>query len=208
MMTSGSKLCALAAVLAVQAEAGYRFGSCPTKEEYQPLPELDIDQYEGRWYNIMKDKSSIFQIGWDCMVSEFSQRPDDEYVDIMTRYYQTPYRTWKKVRGYGVLHADGDAKVNAKYTGGFPDPTDKETFTVFEIVYDQYKVLYVCRDVLGGLMIYDYVDIWSRTPTMDQNLLIEIIGRVRAQFPDYRFLQSQRITKQGYKNCDYASLPP
>ena len=47
------------AILAGAAEATFRYGSCP---EFQVMESFDVNRYVGRWYEIVRDQLTLFQL--------------------------------------------------------------------------------------------------------------------------------------------------
>ena len=54
-----------------------------------------------------------------------------------------------------------------------------------EVDYSSHFVMYSCKPILGQTGYNDYVWIWSRTPSMDNQKLAEIKARIQEKLPNY-----------------------
>ncbi len=51
-----------------QVQAGVSFGKCPT---VSTIHDLDVSKYLGRWHEIQRDRSLVFETGLDCVTATY-----------------------------------------------------------------------------------------------------------------------------------------
>ena len=71
--------------------------------------------------------------------------------------------------------------------------------------YETYSIVYSCGGFLG-LASFDFLWILSREPTLDDEKLLELIGKVEDKLPDYGFFKNSIQTRQG-RSCPYDKRP-
>ena len=63
-----------ALALALGAEAGPHWGSCP--EEVKPMATINWQRYSGQWYEIMRDYAIVFELFSGCVMGNYQPRDD------------------------------------------------------------------------------------------------------------------------------------
>ena len=70
-------------------QAGMGFGKCP---QVQNAVDLNLSQFQGKWYEIEKDWSFPMSIGAECLTHEYRANADG------TADFK--YKAWKLFTGY------------------------------------------------------------------------------------------------------------
>ena len=87
-----------------EVQGGVSFGKCPA---ISTIHDLDISKYQGRWYEIQRDKSMIFELGLDCVTATYGLK-DDGLVSVYNRGYYYPFSS---LADFVSLH--GEAKCDS-----------------------------------------------------------------------------------------------
>ena len=59
----------VASALALGVHAGPRW-RCPT--DYEPMDSFDVNRYAGKWYEIVRDKFTPFELFSSCVAAEYT----------------------------------------------------------------------------------------------------------------------------------------
>lgn len=62
--------------------AGVEFGTCP--ENVRTVPNFDVDQYKGGWYEYQRDNAFFFSWFASCVTPIYTKRSDGA-VDVFNR---------------------------------------------------------------------------------------------------------------------------
>ena len=143
----------LAVIPSVFAERGL-VGACRNKT-IETVSDFQPEGYLGRWYEIGRSDSFIFDHGCEHTFAEYSPLGDEGEIEVNN----TCYRDGKWTSAVGSAELVGSGKFEVRFFGPFKSP--------YDIVYlsDGYEVsLVVSCSELGGSNIW----ILSREPHMSR----------------------------------------
>lgn len=135
-------------------------GCTGVPEGIEPVRELDIERYQGTWYEIARLDHS-FEQGLSSVSAEYSVN-DDGSVKVVNRGYSDEDEEWKEAEGRAVFVDDApDGHLKVSFFGPF-----YASYVVFELD-DDYRSVYITG--------YDRDYLWflSRTPTVSDEALDE-----------------------------------
>merc|ERR1712154_181030 len=178
-------------LMAMEASAAPRLRRCP--RDYSPMESLDLDRYLGTWYEI--------QLG--CDIAEYTAN-DDCTITVKNSGHR-PIQGWSSVEGSAVLADSGDASLIVSFSGNTPSPSDEANYTVLDTDYETYSIVYSCGNI-AGLASFDFLWILAREPQLDDQKMLELIGKIEDTLPDYGFFKNSIETRQG-KTCPYSKRP-
>jgi len=123
-----------------------------------PVANLDVNRYQGTWYEIARLDHS-FEEGLSSVMAEYSIN-DDGSIRVINRGWSSEEAQWEEAEGRAVFvddEANGHLKVS--FFGPF-----YASYVVFELDED-YQFAYITG--------YDRDYLWflSRTPTVDEEAL-------------------------------------
>lgn len=129
-------------------------------EGIDPVTKLDVDRYEGTWYEIARLDHS-FEEGLSNVTADYSLQ-DDGSIRVINRGYSEENGKWEEAEGRAVFvddEANGHLKVS--FFGPF-----YASYVVFRLDED-YRFAYITG--------YDRDYLWflSKTPTVDDEALAE-----------------------------------
>ena len=62
--------------------------------------------------------------------------------------------------------------------------------------YETYALVYACDQEEGSWYVSDNFWVLSRTPTLSDDMMLEIVAMVEDRLPSYDFFYNQYMTKQ------------
>ena len=201
-MLRSSALLVVSSLMTV-TDAKWSFGSCP---EYKMMANFDKYRYVGKWYQIVRDYSVWFTPWVQCMTMEFSPVRDDGSFEQNYRGLFWPILTY--VNNDGVYYQCGEDPTlswtcQATMQGG----TIRGDIHIFDTDYDNYKILYGCEDMLGGLMKSESFGLFGRDPTMSDSAMEIAKKNVKEKTPNYdldsNWWNLEWVQHNGI--CDYES---
>ena len=188
-------------LVAIGTEAAPRLSRCP---DFKPMAELDLTRYTGTWYEIHRDKFTPFEILLGCDVATYTAR-DDGSVTVQNQGHR-PIQGWSGATGSAVQADTGDASLIVSFGGNTPSPSDKANYNILYTDYDTYTIVYSCSNILG-VASFDLLWILAREPELDDSMMLEIIGKIEDQLPDYGFFKHTLETRQANRTCPYDKRP-
>ena len=142
------------------------FGCGNADSDLQAVDKVDAQRYMGKWYDIANFPQR-FQKNCKCTSAEYKLL-DDETVEVYNYCLDSETGKVKDITGKAFI---ADKTTNAKLKVQFFWPF-KGDYWIVELA-DDYSYAVVSEP--GK----EYLWILSRTPTMDENLLEAIIGRLK-----------------------------
>lgn len=145
------------------------YGCVGVPENIKPVSNFELEKYLGQWYEIARLDHS-FERGLSQVTANYSLR-DDGGVRVINRGYAESEQTWREKEGkaYFVDGMDiGYLKVS--FFGPFYG-----SYIVFELDQDNYQYSLVSGPDKS------YFWILARTPTIDQNLLDQLVAKAAAK---------------------------
>ena len=134
-------------------------------EGTEPVKDFSLEQYLGTWYEIAR-MDHRFERGLSNVTAEYRSK-DDGGVRVLNRGFNTTKASWKEAEGKAYFVGDptvGQLKVS--FFGPF---------------YASYNVIALDqKDYQWSLVTgpdKDYLWILSRTPTLDQVVVDELVSR-------------------------------
>ena len=188
---------AVSSLLALGAQAAPRFG-CP--QDYKPMESFDIDRYAGKWYEVMRDKYTPFELGAGCVMAEYTPSTDGSGIITVQNSARRPIFGWTDIKGPAVQADTGDASLVVSFHGKDPDPSSKANYTVLDTDYETYSVVYSCGDILGTFG-FDFLWILAREKELEKDIMDKIVANIKKKIPSYGYESNIFETYQG-KRCD------
>ena len=170
------------------------------------MASFDKYQYIGKWYEIVRDPTNPFTPFSMCITMEFSQVKADGSFDQNYRGLYWPILTYGN--NDGVYYQCGEDPTlswtcQATMGGG----TITGDIKIFDTDYTNYKVLYDCTDVMGGLMKYETFAMLAREPSMPESAYQLAKESIKAKLPQYDLDWNWWNLEWTWQNgvCDYES---
>ncbi len=129
----------------------------------RPVENFDISRYVGKWYEIAR-LDHRFEKGLSNTSATYTLRKDGG-IDVLNRGYDRQKAAWKEVSGKGYFV--GDRSVGSLKVTFFPP--FYASYNVIALDREGYSYALVCGPTRG------YLWILSRTPTLDQKIVDELI---------------------------------
>ena len=142
-----NKIAGVIALLSGTTHAYLRFGACPN---YEPISDFDTARYMGRWYEVVRDALTEYQLFSDCTTVDYDLIPETDYVQVHNRLVW-PLYGWDDMVGLAQQNMEGGARFNVDFWE-IPDPEARVNYNVLSTDYDSYSVVYSCEEQFGGWM--------------------------------------------------------
>lgn len=138
-------------------------------EGTEPVREFSLEQYLGTWYEIARMDHS-FERGLSNVTAEYRLR-DDGGVRVLNRGFNTAKSEWDEAEGKAYFIGDSTVgQLKVSFFGPF---------------YASYNVIALDKEEYQWSLVTgpdkDYLWILSRTPTLDQTLVDELVSKARSQ---------------------------
>ena len=134
----------------------------------KPVSELDMAQYQGKWYEIAR-LDHRFERGMSSVTANYTLKPDG-YVEVINKGYVDEEQTWKQAIGKAKFVGD---KKNGHLKVSFFGPF-YGSYVVFELDKKNYQYAYVTS------YNKDYLWLLSRTPTVSKERLTHFINTTKS----------------------------
>ena len=137
-------------------------------EGTEPVKDFSLEQYLGTWYEIARMDHS-FERGLSNVTAEYRLK-DDGGVRVLNRGFNTTKGSWKEAEGKAYFVGDptvGQLKVS--FFGPF-----YASYNVIELDQKEYQWSLVTGPDK------DYLWILSRTPTLDQTIVDELVSEANS----------------------------
>ena len=190
------------AVLATAAQASFHMGGCPAFTDMGA--EFDVTRYTGKWFEVVRDKFTTFEILSGCVQADYGLK-DDGSISVSNMAHRF-FLGWGGIDGSAVQSdVTGPASLNVNF---FAEPSADlpGNYFVIDTDYDTYSVVYNCAERLGGLISTDVMWILAREQVLSDDALIDIIKVIEEKVPGYGFFANHHMTRQGI-TCPYDSMP-
>ena len=194
-----SFIVALAASMIDTADAGLDWGLC---EQTDNMKNLDISRYSGRWYEYTSDISFWTGTGTSCVTADYGTTyTNGNEISVINRAYYWPLFFVP----FGVTGAARCDTANGACRVSFGRPPKLDGAPNYNILYtdyDNYSVVYSCRNEGLGLIKQESVWVLSRTPYLPADKYEEALAVMDAKIPNYQNWMWRKFTWQG-DLCDY-----
>ena len=151
-------------------EAGARFGKTTCPESISAQADFDLESYAGSWYEIVRDRTTPFELLAGCVVADYAALEDGETIGVTNSGHRYN-KGWDVAQGKatpagGEFQDTGSLIVQFE---GMPDAvvSDEPNYIVLDTDYDSYSIVYSCGNLLG-LFTIEYLWVLAREPTLDQ----------------------------------------
>ena len=133
-------------LFATAAQASFHMGGCPAFTDMGA--DFDITKYTGKWYEVARDKFTHFEILSGCVQADYGLK-DDGSISISNKAHRF-LLGWDSIEGSGVQsNVTGPASLNVNFFGE-PSADEPGNYFVINTDYDNYSIVYNCREYLGG----------------------------------------------------------
>ncbi len=190
----------IASALALVASAAPRLGGCP--KDYHPMATFDVNRYTGLWYEIVRDKYTIFEWLQGCDLAEYTAN-DDGTITVHNMGHRF-IQGWTDVKAAALPADTGDASLVVSFNGE-PDASGTPNYTVLDTDYETYSIVYACGD-FHNLASFDFLWVLAREPELPEATMLQIAEKIEAVLPNYGFFENHKMTHQG-RFCPYDSRP-
>ena len=185
-----NKFAASLALIALTASAAPRLGQgCP--KDYKPMASFDVDRYTGLWYEVVRDKYTIFELFQGCDLAEYTKN-DDTSITVHNSGYRF-IQGWSDVKAKAVPADTGDASLVVSFNGEFPDASGKPNYTVLDTDYETYSIVYACGGFYN-LASFDFLWVLAREPELDEATMLKITEKIEEVLPEYGFFENHKMT--------------
>lgn len=191
------------AALASTAQATYRIGSCPS---FQAMESFDVNRYVGRWYEIVRDSMTTFELFSECVNVNYDVI--EGYNGLVQVHNKNKYPAWgwNDIVGQAIQTIEGGANLNVNFFEP-ASATKYSNYHVLDTDYDNYTIVYSCSDMFGGWMSADTLWILTREQSIDDSLLASIFDTIGEKLPHYDVVAETHMTYQGDDWCAYNEMP-
>ena len=156
----------LASCSLVQAGLNPFVTTCP---EVSTMTDFEPSWYAGTWYEIIRDKSTPFEINNECVVADYTVR-EDGTLGVRNSGWG-PRNGWHAIEGQARQVGDDDSGELHVSFEGMPESEEslnEPNYFVLDTDYDSYAIVYSCNN-LYGYLIFDLLWVLSKTPTMSDD---------------------------------------
>jgi lipocalin len=158
----GNTLVILLSIIAF-ASCGFRWGRCP-EIKYQ-LDSFDAPRYMGKWYEIMREESIIFERG-TCQEANYTLNSNGSI-----------YVVNQEIRNGELNSVKGTAEPTSNpfqfklsFSKGWIAKVAKGDYRVYFTDYENYSIVYSCTDLY--LFSFEYFWVLSREAALPQENLV------------------------------------
>ena len=174
---------------------------CPSVEL---MADFDVSRYAGTWYEIIRDKSTPFELLRDCVVADYTLREDGTLGVVNAGY--SLLNGWKESHGYAELATDDGSAGLYVQLGQMPELTDKSAnYKILDTDYETYSIVYSCSD-FADLFTFELLWVLSKNKELDQDTMNKVTQTIIEKVPSYDLLKNRYFTRQGGR-CPYDERP-
>ncbi len=145
------------------ASCGFRWGRCP-EIKYQ-LDSFDAPRYMGKWYEVMREKSIIFEKGI-CQEANYTLNSDGS-IDVVNKELRDG--EWRSVQGTADPTSN-PFQFKVGFSKGWFGKVGKGDYRVYFTDYENYAIVYSCTDLY--LFSFEYFWVLSREAALPQENLV------------------------------------
>ena len=172
--------------------------TCPT---YERMEDFDLTLYYGRWFEQVRDKSTFYEIGDDCVCANYSANDDGTTRVRNNNYNDKDGWTGGTITAFDVGVEGG---IYVSWTGNEPPTGTQPNYNIIHTDYDNYTIVYDCGEFKG--QTFENLWILSRTPVLSDEKLNEARSIIAEKLPSYDMSKKSHYTTQG-DSCPYDDQP-
>lgn len=148
------------------------------KADLQTVPQVDVNQYVGRWFQIARNPL-FFENGCVCSVQDLSALPNGTVAVVNTCNFQSPAGALRKISGTATSE---DTTTNARFSIDFGLPQKGEYWIIG--LDANYRYAVVSDPSRRSLYIL------SKTPTLDPALYQAAVASAALQVDTSQLLET------------------
>ena len=127
-------------LLVRMAQASFHWGGCPDFTDMGQ--KFNVSNYQGRWYEIVRDQYTTFELTSACVNVDYKWREDGSIQVHNKAVY--PYWGWYGLEGSALVSkVDGPASLHVEFYDD-PDENRKGNYHVIDTDYVSYSIVYNC----------------------------------------------------------------
>ena len=185
-------------LIASEVDARFKWGMCPSGLRFA---KLDQEEFEGMWYEIMRDKYFPMEIGATCATQNYKNNANG----TMEYFYRAKWLWWYNgVGGYLSNCKFGTPSTFTCKSTMHQQPNKAFNWEMIHTDNDKYAIMYNCFNRMDNWFHDDYITVLSKDQTMSDETIAKVKSIVASQLPDYDMGDHNMVhTKQGSR-CEYA----
>eukprot|EP00586_Coscinodiscus_wailesii_P004493 CAMPEP_0172487768 /NCGR_PEP_ID=MMETSP1066-20121228/16993_1 /TAXON_ID=671091 /ORGANISM="Coscinodiscus wailesii, Strain CCMP2513" /LENGTH=208 /DNA_ID=CAMNT_0013254583 /DNA_START=42 /DNA_END=668 /DNA_ORIENTATION=- len=190
-------------LLLTGASAGLKRGKCADPDV---VTNFSVNQYLGRWYEVSRDKYTIFELAAKCVTAKYTLKEDNGNVRVRNNSYYS-LLGWVSVVGEAALadSSSGGADLEVAFGGNAPSG-ENINYQVIDTDYDKYAVVYGGSQTAFGLACIESLWVLSRHPTLSDYDFAKVKNAIEEKLPSYNYEGLASFTEQG-SDCPYDNQP-
>ena len=173
-------------------------GTCPS---FERMEDFDLSQYYGRWFEQVRDKSTFYEVGDECVCANYSDLGDGNTRVRNNNWNEKDGWTGGVTTAYDVGVEGG---IYVSWSGGAPPAGTQPNYNIIDTDYDNFTIIYDCGEYKGSPI--ENLWILSRTPVLSDEKLNEAKSIIAEKLPSYDMSEKSINTKQG-DFCPYDDQP-
>jgi apolipoprotein D and lipocalin family protein len=187
------KVICLVVILAASVNCDFQWGGCPSYK--RSMESFEIKKYEGKWFEIAREKSTPFQKG-DCTTAEYSLNEDGSVKVVNTETLPNGKR--QSAVGNATTTSD-PFRLQVTFSNTFFGKLFKGDYQVVQTDYENYSIVYSCTDLVVARI--EYYWILSRTNHIESDQTINYLKLFSDKFNISA--DKFRFTNQEKDYCGY-----
>ncbi|KAL9655030.1 hypothetical protein ABK040_008813 [Willaertia magna] len=183
-------------------ESRFAWGPCP---EVKPTSNFTLSDYTGEWYEIARFRSLFNAV---CVTANYTQGSSNDTLNVVNSFYKR--KRQRSFKGYlttpdknepGKLEFHFNCTRKREEDDGKKRKKDiKVDYWIIDTDYDNYSVVWSCKNGLFKLYHYEYAWILGREKVLQDVYLNTALDKLRKQkINTKRF----KFTRQDY--CKHSS---
>ena len=160
------------------------------------MAEFDVERYTGTWYEIVRDRTTPFELLMGCVVAQYDgPDPTDGSIGVTNSGFNFK-DGWTSAHGNAVQVGKPGTGSLAVAFDGMPEQLvdDEPNYLVIDTDYDTYSIVYSCGNVLG-FFTFDMLWVLAREPTLSEDTLTSIRDKIETVLPDYNLSRQAHFTR-------------
>ena len=182
------------------ADARMSLGKCPESNNMVPFEK---ERFAGKWFEQVRDPENMYTMSADCVTMEYSQPLSEGRVDA---YFRGFYWMMLSYRGGQGSFYDCD-QANSEWTcqATMGDSSKRSGFPIYYTDYDNYHISYFCRDMIDGVMKYEWFSVFTRDQKPSDEVMDLAKAKVADSLPQYDIdsILNMFLYKTNQNNCEY-----
>ena len=175
--------------------------ACPG---FEPVADLDLARYAGKWFEITRDKENRYQHLQSCNHVDYSHETGErEELGLTTHNYMFN-SGWSTSTGVAYPSENG-LKLEIDQIPDIAQRGPKPNYFIMATDYDSYSLSFSCPRF--RMFTKDFLWVYSRDRTLSKEKMDEVRHIIAKALPGYDFDNVVHYTYQG-KDCKYHEKYP